>query len=149
MNDPQLQAGMRKLASRVAAIEPPEGIEKAVMAEFDRAHRPRRARVFALCASLAASLIAAALVLRPIPHPAAPVESQAFYPIPYTPPIEPYERVLVIERQVPVSELMAAGFHIPGADPAGTMRADVMVSQDGRPRAIRPVVFHTNEGSTR
>lgn len=141
MNDPQMGPAMRNLAARVAAIEPPEGLEAAVMAEFDRAHRRRPARILALCGALAASLLAAALLVRPAPEAAAPIESQAFYPIPYTLPLEPYERVLVVQQQVPVTELIAAGFRMPATDPAGTMQAEVMVSQDGRPRAIRPVAF--------
>jgi hypothetical protein len=141
VNDPQLESRMRELAARVAAIEPPEGAEAAVMAEFDRVQGRGRARVFALCGALAASLVAGTVLLRPVPQTAAPVASQAFYPIPYTPPIEPYERVLVVEKEVPVSDLIAAGFRIPAADPEGFMRADVMVSQDGRARAIRPAAF--------
>jgi hypothetical protein len=148
MNDPQFESRMRDLAARVAAIEPPEGMERAVMAAFDRAHRRRRVRVLALGGALAASLAAGALLLRPIPRAAPAVESQAFYPIPYTPPLEPYERVLVVERQVPVNELIAAGFRISAA-PGATVRADVMVSQDGRPRAIRPVAFNASERSMR
>ena len=147
MNDAQLRTAMRNLSGRAASIQPPDGIEEAVMAEFDRAHRRRPIPVLALCGALAASLLAGAILLRPVPKSAAPIESQAFYPIPYTPPLEPYERVLVVERQVPVSELIAAGFRLPAADPAGTVRADVMVSQDGRPRAIRPVAFKVSERS--
>ena len=140
MNDPQWGPAMRRLADRVAAIEPPAALERAVMAEFDRVHRRRPLRFLAACGALAASLLAAGLLVRPEPE-TAPTESRAFYPIPYTPPLEPYERVLVVQTEVPVTELIAAGFHVPATDPAGTVRADVMVSQDGRPRAIRPVVY--------
>jgi len=143
MSDPQLRPAMRNLAERIAAVEPPAGLEAAVMEEFDRAQRRRRAapRTLALCGALAASLLVGAMLLHPTPKAAAPAESQAFYPIPYTPPLEPYERVLVVQQQVPVTELIAAGFRVPATDPAGTVRADVIVSQDGRARAIRPVVF--------
>ena len=141
MNDPQLGAAMRNLAERVAAIEAPDGLEAAVMAEFDRVHRRRPLRMFAIGGALAASLLAGALLLRPAPEAASPAESQAFYPIPYTAPLEPYERVLIVQKQVSVSELIAAGFQIPAADPDGAVQADVMVGQDGRPRAIRPVSF--------
>ncbi len=169
MNDPQMEAAMRNLAARVAAVTPPEGLEAAVMAEFDRAHRRRPTRVYAMCGALAASMLAGALLMRPAPNGfgskavasgrvesngvasngAAPVESQAFYAIPYTPPLEPYERVMVVQEQVPVTELIAAGFRVPAIDPGGTMRADVLVSQDGRPRAIRPVVFNVSDRSSR
>jgi hypothetical protein len=149
MNDPQFGPAMRNLAARVAAIEPPEGLEGAVMAEFDRAHRRRPLRVLAVCGGIAASLLAGALLVRPEPKAAAPAESQAFYPIPYTPPLEPYERVMVVQTEVPVTELIAAGFRVPAGDPAGSMRADVIVSQDGRPRAIRPVAFHVSDRRSR
>jgi hypothetical protein len=149
MNDPQLEARMRRLAALAGQITPPEGLEAAVMAEFDRAHRRRPGRVLAMCGALAASLLAGLLLLGPTPKSAAPSESQAFYAIPYTPPLEPYERVVVVEEQVPVTELIAAGFHVPAADPGGMVRADVMVSQDGRPRAIRPVVFNVSNGGAR
>jgi hypothetical protein len=149
MNDPQMEAARRHLAARVAAVAPPDGLEAAVMAEFDRAHRRQPTRMLAMCGALAASLLAGAILLRPAPKPAAPsVESQAFYTIPYTAPLEPYERVMVVQEQVPVTELIAAGFHFPATDPTGTMRADVMVSQDGRPRAIRPVAFDVSDRSS-
>ena len=41
MKDPQLDAAMRNLAARMAAIEPPASVEAAVMAEFDRAQGRR------------------------------------------------------------------------------------------------------------
>jgi hypothetical protein len=152
MNDPQLGPSLRDLAARVAAVEPPAGLEAAVMAEFDRAHRRRRTvratRALAMCGAMAASLVAGALLLRPEPKAAAPAESQAFFPIPYTPPLEPYERVMVVQEQVPVAELVAAGFRVPTSDPGGSVRADVMVGQDGRPRAIRPVVFTVSDRSS-
>ncbi|HEX3746085.1 MAG TPA: hypothetical protein VHW09_19230 [Bryobacteraceae bacterium] len=142
MRDPQLEASMRRLAAQVAAMETPQSVEAAVMAEFDRVHRRRPGRALAFCGALAASLLAGLLLLAPAPKHAAPVESQSFYPIPYTAPLEPYERVLVVQEQVPATELIAAGFHLPVAGADGMVRADVMVSQDGRPRAIRPVVFN-------
>ena len=151
MSDPQLVPAMRNLASRVAAVGPPGDLEAGLLAEFDRVHpaRSRRAplRFWPLAGALAASLVAAVLLSNPSPRtPVAPgreAETQAFYPIPYTPPLQPYERVLVVETSVPVTELIAAGFHVPMSDPGASVRADVMVSQDGRPRAIRPVSFTT------
>jgi hypothetical protein len=142
MNDPELRPALRHLAAHMSAVSPPAGMEAAVMAEFDRVHQNRPIRVLALCGSLAASLLAGALLVRPAPPTPEVFESQAFYAIPYTPPLQPYERVMVVEEQVPVTELIAAGFHLPATDPAGSLPADVMVSQDGRRRAIRPVVYH-------
>jgi hypothetical protein len=38
---------------------------------------------------------------------------------------------------VPVAALMAAGFEVHGAEPGGTVSADVLVGQDGRMHAVR------------
>ena len=40
-------------------------------------------------------------------------ESLEFYPIPYTAPLQPYERVTVVQSNVPVRALIAAGFQLP------------------------------------
>jgi len=71
-------------------------------------------------------------------HKAAPEPEQPFYPIPYTAPLAPGEWTRVVRMSIPVAALIAAGFHIM-ADPAATVEADVLVSQDGRARAIRPL----------
>ena len=64
-------------------------------------------------------------------------ESQPFLPIPYTVPLAPEERATVVNMQVPVAALIAAGFEVATADPGAVVDADVLVSQDGRARAIR------------
>lgn len=64
-------------------------------------------------------------------------ESQPFLPIPYTVPLAPEERATVVNMQVPVAALIAAGFKVATADPGAVVDADVLVSQDGRARAIR------------
>ena len=149
MTEPELSAAFRDLADRVAAVRPPKDLEASVLSEFERAHRGRRTRFVAMAGALAASVLAGALLMRPKPSaPAtAQTETQAFFPIPYTPALQPYERVMVVQTSVPVTALIAAGFHVQTSDPGGSVRADVMVSQDGRPRAIRPVVFSVSDRS--
>jgi hypothetical protein len=39
--------------------------------------------------------------------------------------------------EIPVAALIAAGFSTENLDPGGVVNADVLVSQDGRARAIR------------
>jgi hypothetical protein len=47
--------------------------------------------------------------------------------------------------EIPVTALIAAGFHVGVTDPAATVQADVLVSEDGRARAIRPLsVWNSN-----
>ena len=145
----ELAPAMRGLARRVAAVEPPAELESALLAEFDQVHRRRTTRGWvAAFGALAACLLAGALLVRQQP-PAAPLastpmknaEPASFLPIPYTQPIQPYERVMVVQTYVPVTALIAAGFQVRSSDPGASVQADVMVSQDGRPRAIRPITF--------
>jgi hypothetical protein len=98
----------------------------------------RRSRLWgrlSFAVSLAASVIAGILLLRP-PAPYRPPE-QAFVRVPYVAPPAPYERIEVMRMEVPVATLIAAGFevHVPAF--GGAVRADVLVGQDGRALAIR------------
>ena len=68
----------------------------------------------------------------------APEPEQPFYPVPYTAPLAPGEWTRVERMSIPEAALIAVGFHLV-ADPAATVEADVLVSQDGRARAIRPL----------
>jgi len=76
-------------------------------------------------------------VRQPIARRPPVVESQPFVPIPYTVPLAPEERATVVHMVVPVAALIAAGFNVSTSDPGGVVDADVLVSQDGRARAIR------------
>jgi hypothetical protein len=60
-----------------------------------------------------------------------------FIAIPYTLPLEPYERADVMRMDIPVAALIAVGLPMHMTDPASRARADVVVGQDGRARAIR------------
>jgi hypothetical protein len=72
--------------------------------------------------------------VKPAPKPEAP-----FIAIPYTPPLDPRERVDVVRMDMPVAALIAAGLPVGTADPASHVRTDVLVGQDGRARAVRLV----------
>jgi hypothetical protein len=65
--------------------------------------------------------------------------SQPFVTIPYTVPLSPEERTAVVRMEIPVAALIAAGFNVPVSDAGALVEADVLVSQDGRARAIRPL----------
>lgn len=117
-------------------------LETRVMAEFDRHARVAKVRVVGWGA---VAVLAAAAVLfvsvTPPKHAAAPtvLDASQFVPIPYTVPLTPEERATVVRMEIPVSALIAAGFRVPPMDPGATVQADVLVSQDGRARAIRPL----------
>jgi hypothetical protein len=151
----ELAPAMRRLAARVVEVEPPEDLEARLLAEFDAVHQ-QRARVSRrwmamVGGALAASVLAGTLVVRQQPAQTQVTASQQsaegaqFVSIPYTQPLQPYERVSVVETYVPVTALIAAGFAVQTSDPGASVRADVMVGQDGRPRAIRPIAFNISD----
>ena len=69
----------------------------------------------------------------------APKPEEPFIAIPYTPPLDPRERLDVVRMEMPVAALIAAGLPVGAADPASHVRTDVLVGQDGRARAVRLV----------
>jgi hypothetical protein len=136
----RLDDAMNRLAAELRELEAPQGIELAVVAEFDRVKRRRRARYWT--AAVAASVIAIWFVEHRQETPPPPTVAQAdqpFVPIPYVLPPAPYERVEVVRMEVPVAALIAAGLSMQTSDPGAQAEADVLVGQDGRPRAVRLV----------
>ena len=99
-------------------------------APLRRSRRPIVALIAAL-ASLAAGII---LIRGPAPPP------RPFVAIPYAAPLAPYERASIVRMELPVSALIAAGFEVRVPDATLSLEADVLVGQDGRPYAIRPVI---------
>jgi hypothetical protein len=129
--------------SQLAEAELPAAGEFAgpVMAEFDLQKTARsQAWRWTVAAALAAALCLA-LVRIGTPKAAPPVLEQPFVAIPYTVPLAPEERATVARMEIPVSALLAAGYHVQPADPTAVVEADVLVGQDGRVRAVRPISF--------
>lgn len=111
---------------------------RRVMLEFDRARGARsQAWRWVLAAGLAAALCLA-LVRVGTPPPSA-VQQPPFLTIPYTVPLAPEEPATVAQIEIPESALIAAGFHVQPSDPTALVKADVLIGQDGRVRAIRPI----------
>jgi hypothetical protein len=144
----RLDDAMIRLAADLAETEAPFEVERAVLAEFDRSRKRKRNKAWmAAIGAIAASAVGVWMLhQRAAPRPAAPpaIEAQAeaepeqpFVPIPYVLPPDPYERVEIVRVKLPVSELIAAGFQMQTTDVGAQAEADVMVGQDGRPRAVR------------
>jgi len=143
------QQALSAVLARVMAEEIPSADRFAapVMAEFDRRARSAKVRVLGWLAAgaVAAAASLALFVTPPKPAPPSPPDTAQFLPMPYTVPLAPEERATVVRMDIPVSALIAAGFQLPATDPAVTVQADVLVSQDGRARAIRPIsILNTN-----
>jgi hypothetical protein len=138
-----LSTGFASLAAE--AVSPGAELAPRVMAEFDRLYPPRVPVwrwALAACLAAAVCLSAARLYQWGQPEPAALVETvdqRPFLVIPYTVPPVPEEEAAVVRTRIPAAALISAGFHVQGADPTTMVEADVLFSQDGRPRAIRPV----------
>jgi hypothetical protein len=133
-----LDSGFAALPREVPA---PANLDATLLAEFDRAHRPRT-RGFrwwpAAVAALAASLTIAVVRLHRT-APAPRLAAEPFVEIPYIAPLAPYERTSIVRMDVPVSALIAAGFDVHAVDTGAALTADVLFGQDGRARAFRPV----------
>ncbi len=77
--------------------------------------------------------------LRPASAAAPPADSNPFVAIPYTLPLDPHERVTVMRVEMPVAALVSVGLVSAAPDATAAAPADVVVSQDGRIRALRLV----------
>lgn len=67
-----------------------------------------------------------------------------FLSIPYSTPLAPYERAEIVRVDLPVSALIAAGFHISTSDPGARAQADVIVGEDGMAHALRLISILSN-----
>ena len=133
-----LSVAMASLAAE--PLPTAEQFQARVMAEFDRVQPTRRPVLrWVLAGVLAASVILGAVWSnRSVPAPVAASEP-GFVPMPYTVPLSPEEPTTVWRMEIPVSRLRAVGYRVQVSDPEAMVEADVLVSQDGRARAIRPI----------
>jgi hypothetical protein len=144
--------GQRRLSAAMAELSgmPMPGAEqfqRRVMAEFDKT-QPAKKPVWrwVMAGAMAASLIVGAMLNSrttptPTPPPPVAVTEPGFVPVPYTVPLTPQEPTTVWRMEIPVARLRAVGYRVEAADPAAIVEADVLVSQDGRARAIRPIAI--------
>jgi hypothetical protein len=130
---------MAKLAGEPAP--PAEQFQARVMAQFDKIQPVRKPVLrWALAGALAASVILGAVWSnRSVPPAPVAEEEQGFFPIPYTVPLSPQEPATVWRMEIPVTKLRAVGYKVQGSDPGDVVEADVLVGQDGRAHAIRPI----------
>jgi hypothetical protein len=88
----------------------------------------------------AGGLVSTALLILLARGPARPRPTEEpFLPIPYVAPLAPYEQASVMRMEVPVAALTAAGFEVHASDAGDAITVDVLVGQDGRAHAIRPI----------
>jgi hypothetical protein len=140
MNPDEFQEAMRALSADNAATPVPADLEAKVMAAFDARHTRRISRWwFPVAAVAVAALLSLVVFLWHRPTTVPQAKDAPFTAIPYVAPPAPYERTQVMRMDVPLAALMAAGVEVHEAHSGGSVPADVLVGQDGRPLAIRLV----------
>jgi hypothetical protein len=152
-----LSAALRGLATDDEAAQAPAWIEARLRGALHQAQpspapaaprRPRESWGWALAAAIAASLSAAALVWRREPSPpptpewardAVEGEDEAFLPVTFDDALSGLDAVQVVRMRLPRSAIGRMGLPLSNDPGQGPVEADVLVGQDGLPRAIRLV----------
>jgi len=133
-----LSAGLARIARENAAARLPAGIEARIFAQVDSQLASRHVWRPLAAAAIAASLAIGVFLARgPAPRQPGRAGDAPFVEIPFVAPFAPYERARIERMDLPVAALIAAGFRVQTVDAAGTVKADVLVGQDGRLHAIR------------
>jgi len=149
-NQRVLTRELQILTDRVASHRPPQRGLELVMREFERRRRAHRWHWLRwVPAPAAAVLLVVALltvrhgnVVTPVARtaamgavPAEPAE-EGFVDVPYAPPLAPGEFVSVVREELEPTELVRMGLPVDGIGEALVV-ADVVVGEDGFPRAVR------------
>jgi hypothetical protein len=127
---------------RLAAVQQREAgprVEEKLVAAF-RARHPRRSRVWIYAAAAVLVVTSFLLVRRhsAAPEPRAIVYSApGFVALPYAQSGVPLESIVVIRRRMRPAELSSLGVAVPAAALPAEVTADILVGQDGVPRAVR------------
>ena len=127
----------------LASVQPREAspqIEAKLIAAIRRRH-PFRVRRPWLYAAAAAAILLLALLLLPQHEPEARFEyvysAPGFTPLPYAQSGVPLESVVVMRVQMRPDQLSSLGVAAPAAAASAKITADLLVGQDGVPRAVR------------
>ena len=143
-----LASALRQLAKRaeVPPLDPDR--ERALLEAFDAAQQQKRApaaRAGVWRPATAAALLALAATMawvivgrsvRPPAAPVAPLTTSEFVLWPGAAELPTFESGHLMRMEVPVSALPSLGL-VPPATHAAVVQADVLVGQDGLPRAVR------------
>lgn len=137
-HDLDLMDGLRRLAAQ----EPREAsavIEQKLAAAF-RARHPLRSKVWIYAAAAAALILLSLPMLRKQPVVQTPnvvYSAPGFVELPYAQSGVPLESIVVIRRRMRPAELSSLGVAVPAAALPAGITADILVGQDGVPRAVR------------
>lgn len=145
LQERELEAAMAELRRERDAVAAPAGVQISVMAEF-RARRNKRMihdpRAWWTLA--AAAVVAIAFLLMPARAPKRePLITESngyateFIPLRFGRAAEPNEMLQVIRIRLPARELTRLGVPLPPDLARSTVKADVLLGEDGVAKAIR------------
>ena len=145
MNEQQeraLRAGLAALAATTREASASGRVEDAVLREMQRIAEPSRSSLrwvpFA-AALLLASASGAWLAQRAVPERPQLIEASGFVELPGAAVMPPFESGTIVRVALPVTSLPSYGIQIVPDFGRGPILADILVAQDGYPRAIRLV----------
>jgi len=157
----QLTSHFEVMRGRMRSLEPSAGQREALMRDFSRIHGRRAMPAWAWALSAAEALVLAVMIghmlseatkkpvrevrksqavvfeaTEDLSNDASALSSDDFIAVPYTPPLAQGEMVRVVHEELYPQALASMGVEV---DPAWTDRvpADVVVGEDGLPRAVR------------
>jgi hypothetical protein len=128
---------MEKALAAFARPEAPAYVEEALLREFRRAHSPRRRLGRAVSGAIAAALLFLCALSFTRPAPPRPEISTRFYALPGNDPLERLDRGRLVRVRLPRPALRAFGFPMNEDRAFETVKADVILGEDGLARAIR------------
>jgi hypothetical protein len=157
-NQRVLTRELQILSDRVATRRPPQAVREALLQEFDHRQRVKRWNWLRwVPIPAAAALAVVALVEAPHRSAVKPVQpavgmaalsadtsDEGFVEVPYAPPLAPGEFVSVVRQELEPAALIRMGLPTNGLGDAPVM-ADVVMGEDGFPRAVRVADETANE----
>ncbi|TFW31891.1 hypothetical protein [Massilia horti] len=151
MNDPLLASPFDALRNELAHLDTPPGVEKELMQAFARQF-PRKKRWYHMLANKnwavagsVASVAIAVMVIVLAPHLRAPGtkpfagfdDDGAFIALESLERIEQEPAPQVVEAELPRTVLAQLGVPISPENAGGSVKAEMLVSGDGQPLAVR------------
>jgi hypothetical protein len=154
----ELSAGLKAVAGLTSAARPAPGMEQRLLDAYAVMHaQASRTRTYSRVwrAAAAVLLIAAGLstwsvwdVQRAAPANAARGPFDEFMPLPIASALPALESGVIVRIELPVAALPRYGVAIPDT-PRREVQADLLVGQDGQPRAIRLINFDRSAVASR
>ena len=131
-----LTNGLRRLAS-VLPREANPRVEQNLCTAFRARNRRKHFWMYSAAATAILVLTLAMLPKHPVKQQDDISLSPDFIALPYSQSAVPLESIVVMRVQMRPNELISLGVAVPAAASSAKITADILVGQDGVPRAVR------------